>query len=95
MDISSVINNVSRTAAVSSVAAPSQARSIDSTAGASATDSVELSDTARLYANLPDQPIRADKVAEIRQQLADGSYLHPDKLDAAVEGLFRDLNLLA
>lgn len=60
-----------------------------------AADRVELSDAARLYSRLPQEPFRADKVAEIKSRLADGSYLHPDQLDAAVEGLLRDVNLLA
>jgi anti-sigma28 factor (negative regulator of flagellin synthesis) len=54
------------------------------------TDRVELSDRARIYSAqaAPAQPVRADRVLEIKQQLRDGTYLNPDKLDIASQRLF-------
>lgn len=57
-------------------------------APAAVRDSVELSGT-------PAQPaqIDAERVNRVREELRDGTYLSPDKLDIAVERLAKDLGL--
>lgn len=52
-------------------------------------DRVELTPKAR--AEMAEKPIRSELVSEIRQQIADGTYLTDEKLDAVVERLHRDL----
>ncbi len=56
-----------------------------------ATDSVELSDHAKLLdrlRNLPD--VRQDLVNRIRQEITDGTYETPGKLDNAIDGVFKE-----
>lgn len=66
--------------------------------GARQADSVDISPAAQEAARLAeaaearaaakaDGSIRADKVASLRQQIADGSYDTPERLDAAVDRL--------
>ncbi len=49
-------------------------------------DRVELSDAARRATVSPD----AARIAGIRTRIADDTYLTPEKLEAAIEGLYRD-----
>jgi hypothetical protein len=53
---------------------------------AHAVDRVELSDAARGALRAPD----VVRIAEIRARIADDTYLTPEKLEAAIEGLLRD-----
>lgn len=54
-------------------------------------DRVELSAAAR-EASLRDLgPIRAERVAEIREQIRSGSYETPERLETAAERLLQDL----
>lgn len=55
------------------------------------TDKVEISSTAVHLDSLRRNDIRADKVAEIRAQIENGSYETPDKLDSAIDKLLDDL----
>jgi flagellar biosynthesis anti-sigma factor FlgM len=56
------------------------------------TDRVELSTVKQLMATLKaGGPIRADKVAAIKAQIAAGTYETSAKLDAAIERLMNDL----
>lgn len=92
MDIISNVNALTRSAPVQVPVrreAPAP-RLVGSASG----DQVELSSAARLYTQLGDQPIRSDKVDAVRQQLAEGTYLNPDKMDAAMDRLLADLKLL-
>ncbi len=50
-------------------------------------DTVEISDAAQEAS-----AVRGGLVSRVRDQLADGAYLHPDKLDIAIDRLLRDLN---
>jgi anti-sigma28 factor (negative regulator of flagellin synthesis) len=60
-------------------------------AAASATtrDTVEVSAETRRRV---DEPVRTELVERIREQLAQGAYLTPEKLDVAVERLQRALS---
>ena len=56
------------------------------------TDTVDISETGRLLemtAQLPD--IRADRVEQLRTQIAQGSYETADKLDMALERLLDEI----
>ncbi len=58
----------------------------------SATDRLEISETGRLLSSLgPDSPVRVDRVAEIRQAIADGTYETPEKLEITVDRLLEAL----
>jgi anti-sigma28 factor (negative regulator of flagellin synthesis) len=54
-------------------------------------DRVELSGVSHLVAALRKNDIRADKVAEIKAQIAAGTYEDDKKLDGALDGLLDDL----
>ena len=56
-----------------------------------ATDKLELSGASHLLKSLQKNDIRADKVADIRAQIASGTYDDDKKLDAAVDRLLDDL----
>lgn len=74
----------------------SQSASLDATTASSTntrpTDSVELSDTAHLMAQLKAMPdVREDLVANVKAAIADGSYLSDSKIEGAIDGLLEDL----
>ena len=51
-------------------------------------DQVDISSEAQMLANLNDTTdIRAERIAEIRQQIETGQYESAEKLDAAIERL--------
>jgi len=54
-------------------------------------DTVELSSVNQYVQSLQTNNIRADKVQEIRGQIANGTYESDDKLNAALDGLLDDL----
>lgn len=55
-------------------------------------DRVDLSDDALNISNLSAKgEIRADLVARVRSEIANGSYVTPDKIDAAIDALLADL----
>jgi negative regulator of flagellin synthesis FlgM len=56
-----------------------------------ATDKLELSGASHLLKSLQKNDIRTDKVAEIKAQIASGTYEDDKKLDAAVDRLLDDL----
>lgn len=72
-----------------SVIPPRQAgRSTGEVAQDQEPDSVEISDVAMALSEMgPDTTIRVDKVNEIRQAIANGSYETPDKIDYTVSRL--------
>jgi negative regulator of flagellin synthesis FlgM len=60
--------------------------------GMEVTDSVEISELATLrskYAQMPE--IRTDLVAQIRTEIANGTYETPEKMDQAIENLLEEL----
>jgi negative regulator of flagellin synthesis FlgM len=55
-------------------------------------DEVQISDAARLLDKVNDLPaIRQDRVNQIRQQIADGTYETPEKLQVALERLLGEI----
>jgi negative regulator of flagellin synthesis FlgM len=51
-------------------------------------DRLEISETGQLLSNLGgDATIRGDKVAQIRQAIADGAYESPEKIEVTVDRL--------
>lgn len=51
-------------------------------------DSLEISAEAQLLSTSGATEIRADRVADLRAQIASGDYETPEKLDAAVSRMF-------
>ncbi|HEY4311231.1 MAG TPA: flagellar biosynthesis anti-sigma factor FlgM [Pirellulales bacterium] len=90
------IHGVTQLHGAQAINAPHAATRTDSTAVAQRTsataDVVDISETGRLMemaAQLPE--IRADRVAELRAQIANGSYDTAEKLDLAVERLLDEI----
>lgn len=53
--------------------------------GATTDDQLEISETGQILSSLPpDSAIRADRVAQIRQAIAEGIYETPEKIDQTV-----------
>lgn len=57
-------------------------------------DQLEISETGQLLSSLHDSTIRADRVAELRQAIAEGNYETPDKIEATVDRLLDVLRSL-
>jgi len=99
------MNDINRTTARPSTAHPASrvpkaglgrethpAEPTRATASASPTDQVELSERARLLSKLQDTPeIRAGLVSRTRDEIAEGTYLSPDKLESAADNVIDDL----
>lgn len=61
-------------------------------AAARTSDTLELSDAARLASQMSDIPdIRHDRVSAIKQAIADGTYETDEKLSLALDRLFDEL----
>ncbi len=70
------------------------ARAVDRAAAASparASDEVFVSPMATYLNKLRDNPIRQELVDDVREQIADGTYETPEKIDAAVSELAQEL----
>jgi flagellar biosynthesis anti-sigma factor FlgM len=61
-------------------------------AGSKPQDQVEISDTAQRLSNLQQPEIRMDKVDKVRQAIAQGTYETPDKIDAVVDRIVKEIN---
>jgi anti-sigma28 factor (negative regulator of flagellin synthesis) len=55
------------------------------------TDKLELSGMSHLLQSLRSNDVRADKIADIKQQIEAGTYETDDKLDVAADRLLDDL----
>lgn len=56
-------------------------------------DQVEVSSLARQLSRLTsDEPVRQDLIDRVRSEIEAGNYETPDKIDAAVDGLLRELD---
>jgi negative regulator of flagellin synthesis FlgM len=62
-----------------------------STTKTSATDKLELSGVSHLLTALKTNDVRTDKVADIRAQIANGTYETDDKLDGATDRLLSEI----
>ncbi len=59
--------------------------------GAAPVDQLDISAEAQLLSNTQSTDgVRADRVADIRTQIAEGNYDTPDKLDAALSRMFEE-----
>lgn len=55
-------------------------------------DSVELSSTAQLLSRLKNLPeVRNELIQRVKAQIADDTYLTPEKIDASIDNLAEDL----
>lgn len=90
MSISPIGSNPPITRLQGSTAVTATQRSQD--VSTRATDTVEISDSARYLSELKKLPaIRQDKVAAARDSLANGTYETPEKLAVTVNRLMEDL----
>ncbi len=75
-----------------SAAAGSKAEEVRGRGGARTSDRVELSRVAQYLSQANAQPAeRTDLIERVKAQIAQGSYLTDDKLDAAADELLEDL----
>ncbi len=81
-------NPVARTISKPAISKP---ENIDSPVPANRTDKLELSNVQSLLTQLKTNDIRVDKVAEIKAQIAAGTYETDDKLTAAADKLIDEL----
>jgi negative regulator of flagellin synthesis FlgM len=56
-----------------------------------ASDRLELSGLSPLLSKAKASDVRQDKIAEIRQQIAEGKYETPEKIDAAIGKIIDEL----
>jgi len=89
----SQVNNISQNAPVQKVVANPVQKSVPTGATpVRASDRLELSGASHLLAALKAGDVRTDKVAQIRQQIQDGTYdADGKKLDAAAGKLLDEL----
>lgn len=82
--------NGTPSAALPRLAAPSAYRQLDASPVRTG-DKVELSRASRFLSRLiGENPVRQDLIDRVRQQIADGTYETPDKLDKAIDELLAD-----
>ena len=88
------VNNVGATNPVQKVTTTPIQKSIpaDAPTHLRATDRLQLSGASHLLQALKSKDVRTDKVAAIREQIANGSYETDDKMNAAVDKLLDELN---
>ena len=91
--MSQPVNNVGSSTPIQKVITPPIQKQVSADAPKQlrATDRVELSGMSHLAAALKKNDIRADKVAQIKAQIAAGKYETDKKLDGALDGLLDDL----
>ena len=91
--MSNSVNNVGSTNPVQKIVTPPVQKQVaaDAPKQVRVTDRAELSGMSPLLAALKKNEIRADKVADIKAQIAAGKYEDNKKLDVAVDRLLDDL----
>ncbi len=92
----SQINNISGSTPVQKVYAPPAKPTAAATPAAPSTparaaDKLELSGAGHLLKAAKANDVRADKVRDVKAQIAAGTYETPEKLDAAANKLLDDL----
>ncbi len=88
------INNIGNTSPVQRIISNPIQKSVaaDATQNPTATDRLELSGASHLLKALKqNSDVRVDKVADIKAQIAAGTYEDDAKLDAATDRLLEDL----
>ena len=87
------INNIGNTGPVQRLVSNPVQKQVpaDAPAQLPVTDKLELSGVSHLLKSLKNNDVRTDKVAEIKAQIASGTYEDDKKLDAAVDRLLDDL----
>ncbi len=82
------VGPINRTAGPSAATGSTKARDLAERPG----DRVEVSEHARLLDRLRQLPeVRTELIERFRQEIAAGTYLTPEKIDAAIERLLQDL----
>lgn len=70
-----------------------QAQPVDKPQGLGQVDQLDISPEADMVSRVSELPeVRADRVAEIRAQIATGEYETPEKLDSAIEQLLSEMS---
>jgi anti-sigma28 factor (negative regulator of flagellin synthesis) len=87
----SSINPISSSSPVYRNTELSRATAAPVSASSRPTDRVEISGFSQFLSALKTNEVRADKVSEIKAQLADGSFNEDAKLDATVDILLDEL----
>jgi negative regulator of flagellin synthesis FlgM len=89
----SSVNNVGNTQPINPVVAKPVQKQVpaDAPKQLSASDRLELSGLSPFGATLKKNDVRADKVAEIKSQIASGTYDDDKKLDASLDKLLDDI----
>ncbi len=77
--------------ALVNAAQQAQLNPIDQPAPTRAADRLELSGLSPLLQKAKVEDVRTDKVADVRQQIASGTYETPEKVDAAIDRLLDEL----
>ena len=91
----STINGLGGNSPIQSTSKIKTAPAVSQTTGTAkptATDKLELSGASHLLAALKTNDVRTDKVADIRAQIANGTYETDDKLDAATDRLLDEIS---
>ena len=89
----SSVNNVGSSAPVTPIVTPPVQKQVpaDAPKQVSVSDRLELSGLTPFAAALKKNDIRTDKVAEIKAQIANGTYEDDKKLDGAIDKLLDDV----
>ena len=71
---------------------PAKAEQASASGAVQGADKLELSEAGQIAARLAEIPdVRTDRVAEIRQAIADGTYESEEKLNAALDSLLDEI----
>jgi negative regulator of flagellin synthesis FlgM len=54
-------------------------------------DQVEISEAAQMLSRMQEPEIRMDKVQQVRQAIAQGTYETPEKINVAIDRILKDL----
>ena len=89
----SSVNNIGSSAPIAPVVTSPVQKQVptEATKQVSVSDRLELSGLSPFAAALKKNDIRADKVADIKAQIANGTYEDDKKLDGAVDKLLDDI----
>jgi anti-sigma28 factor (negative regulator of flagellin synthesis) len=81
---------------MSKVVSPRTAANRPAVLGELPDDRLEISETGQILSSMgTEAPIRAQRVAEIRRAIAEGTYETPDKIALTVDRLFETLRAMS